>query len=115
MGLYFILLCSAGGTTQKESYSDVALFCFYVPRILLAHTFPAVSQKLSIRKHINNVFSEGELEKENNTHFLRVDGVKQLVAFYSLKILIHRPQLPKPHYFSTKHTTYQHISTLYLF
>lgn len=69
----------------------------------------------TIRKHINNVFSEGELEKENNTHFLRVDGVKQLVAFYSLKILIHRPQLPKPHYFSTKHTTYQHISTLYLF
>ena len=26
----------------------------------------------TIRKHINNVFSEGELEKENNTHFLRV-------------------------------------------
>ena len=25
----------------------------------------------TIRKHINNVFSEGELEKENNTHFLR--------------------------------------------
>ena len=36
----------------------------------------------TIRKHINNVFSEGELEKENNTHFLRVDGVKQTVAFY---------------------------------
>lgn len=25
------------------------------------------------RKHINNVFFEGELEKENNTLFLRVD------------------------------------------
>lgn len=36
----------------------------------------------TIRKHINNVFSEGELEKENNTHFLRVDGVKQPVAFF---------------------------------
>ena len=77
-----------GGTTQKESYSDVALFCFYAPRILLAHTFPAISQKLSIRKHINNVFSEGELEKENDTHFLRVDGVKQPVAFYSLDVII---------------------------
>lgn len=42
----------------------------------------------TIRKHINNVFSEGELEKENNTHFLRVDGVKQPVAFYSLDIII---------------------------
>ena len=42
----------------------------------------------TIRKHINNVFSEGELEKENNTHFLRVDGVKQSVAFYSLDVII---------------------------
>lgn len=42
----------------------------------------------TIRKHINNVFSEGELEKKNNTHFLRVDGVKQPVAFYSLDVII---------------------------
>ena len=42
----------------------------------------------TIRKHINNVFSESELEKENNTHFLRVDGVKQPVAFYSLDVII---------------------------
>ena len=42
----------------------------------------------TIRKHINNVFSEGDLEKENNTHFLRVDGVKQPVAFYSLDVII---------------------------
>ena len=26
----------------------------------------------TIRKHINNVFREGELERESNTHFLRV-------------------------------------------
>lgn len=44
--------------------------------------------KKTIRKHINNVFSENELEKENNTHFLRVDGVKQPVAFYSLDVII---------------------------
>ncbi len=42
----------------------------------------------TIRKHVNNVFSEVELEKENNTHFLRVDGVKQPVAFYSLDVII---------------------------
>ena len=29
----------------------------------------------TVRKHINNVFSEGELPKDINTHFLRVDGV----------------------------------------
>ena len=42
----------------------------------------------TIRKHINNVFKEDELTKENNTHFLRVDGVKQSVAFYSLDVII---------------------------
>ena len=31
----------------------------------------------TIRKHINNVFNKGELLNENNTHFLRVDKVKQ--------------------------------------
>ena len=31
----------------------------------------------TIRKHINNVFSEDELEKNNNTQKKRVDGVKQ--------------------------------------
>ena len=42
----------------------------------------------TIRKHINNVFSEGELEKNNNTHFLRVVGVKQSVATYNLDVII---------------------------
>ena len=34
----------------------------------------------TIRKHINNVFADGELPQENNTHFLRVDGVETLRA-----------------------------------
>lgn len=42
----------------------------------------------TIRKHINNVFSEGELVKENNTQKMRVDGVKQSVQFYNLDVII---------------------------
>ena len=42
----------------------------------------------TIRKHINNVFTDGELSKENNTHFLRVVGVNQSVAFYTLDVII---------------------------
>ena len=42
----------------------------------------------NIRKHINNVFADGELLRENNTQFLRVDGVKQPVAFYNLDVII---------------------------
>lgn len=41
-----------------------------------------------IRKHINNVFDEGELDKENNTQKMRVDGVKQLVSYYNLDVVI---------------------------
>ncbi len=40
------------------------------------------------RKHINNVFSDNEVPKAINTHFLRVDGVKQPVAFYTLDVII---------------------------
>ena len=42
----------------------------------------------TIRKHINNVFEENEVDYNNNTHFLRVVGVKKKVAFYSLNIII---------------------------
>ena len=42
----------------------------------------------TIRKHINNVFKDNELDKDNNTQKMRVDGVKQLVPFYSLDVII---------------------------
>ena len=42
----------------------------------------------TIRKHINNVFKDNELEKDNNTQKMRVDGVKQLVPFYNLDVII---------------------------
>ncbi|WP_435197878.1 virulence RhuM family protein [Lactobacillus iners] len=42
----------------------------------------------TIRKHINNVFDESELNRENNTQKVRVDGVKQPVAFYNLDTII---------------------------
>lgn len=42
----------------------------------------------TIRKHINNVFNEQEVDKENNTQKMRVVGVTQLVPFYSLDVII---------------------------
>ena len=41
-----------------------------------------------ITRYINNVFKEGELEKENNVHFLHVNGVKKPVPFYNLDVII---------------------------
>lgn len=42
----------------------------------------------TIRKHINHVFSEKELIRENNTQKVRVDGVKQPVSLYNLDVII---------------------------
>lgn len=42
----------------------------------------------TIRKHINNVFAEEEVEKDINTQKMRVDGVKQKVPFYTLDVII---------------------------
>lgn len=41
----------------------------------------------TIRKRINNVFIDEELDKENNTQKSRVDGVKQPVPFYILDVI----------------------------
>ena len=38
-------------------------------------------EESNIRRHIINVFKEGELVKENNVHFLHVNGVKKPVLF----------------------------------
>ncbi|MDD3338577.1 MAG: RhuM family protein [Lachnospiraceae bacterium] len=42
----------------------------------------------TIRKHINNIFNDDEIERENNTQKMRVVGVKQKVPFYSLDVII---------------------------
>ena len=42
----------------------------------------------NIRRHIIKVFKEGELPRENNVHFLHVNGVKKPVPFYNLDVII---------------------------
>ncbi|MBL7810237.1 MAG: virulence RhuM family protein [Saprospiraceae bacterium] len=41
-----------------------------------------------ITKHLNNVFKEGELEKESNVHFLHIANSDKPVAFYNLDVII---------------------------
>ena len=45
-------------------------------------------EESNIRRHIINVFKDGELVKENNVHFLHVNGVKKPVPFYTLDVII---------------------------
>ena len=41
-----------------------------------------------ISRHIKNIFTEGELDKESNLHFLQIANADRPVAFYSLDVII---------------------------
>ena len=45
-------------------------------------------EESNIRRHIINVFREGELDRDNNVQFLHVNGVKKTVPFYTLDVII---------------------------
>ena len=45
-------------------------------------------EESNIRRHVNNVFNEAELPRENNVHFLHVNGVKKPVPYYTLDVII---------------------------
>ncbi len=45
-------------------------------------------EESNIRKHVNNVFKEAELTRENNVHFLHVNGIKKPVPYYTLDVII---------------------------
>ena len=45
-------------------------------------------EESNIRRHVINVFREGELERANNVQILHVNGVKKPVQFYSLDVII---------------------------
>lgn len=42
----------------------------------------------NIRRHIINIFKDGELVRDNNVRFLHVNGVKKPVPFYNLDVII---------------------------
>ena len=45
-------------------------------------------EESNIRRHVINVFKEGELERDNNVQKIHVNGVKKPVPFYNLDVII---------------------------
>ena len=41
-----------------------------------------------IARHIGNVFSDGEVERESNMHYLHISSSERPVAFYSLDVIV---------------------------
>ncbi len=45
-------------------------------------------EESNIRRHILNVFRDEEVTRDNNVHFLHVNGVKKPVPYYSLDVVL---------------------------
>lgn len=45
-------------------------------------------EESNIRRHVINVFKEGELERDNNVQKIHVNGVKKPVPIYNLDVII---------------------------
>ena len=45
-------------------------------------------EESNIRRHIINVFAEGELDKNINVQIMHVNGIKKPVPYYSLDVII---------------------------
>jgi len=41
-----------------------------------------------VSRHVKNVFSEGEVDKESNLHFLQIPNSDRPIAAYSLNVII---------------------------
>lgn len=41
-----------------------------------------------ITRHVNNVFKEGELERESNVHFLHITNSDRPIQYYNLDVII---------------------------
>ena len=64
--------------------SNLAFMSIFLCQLSLKRS----NQGIFFRKHINNVFRSSEVDKNNNTQKMRVAGVKQPVAFYSLDVIL---------------------------
>ena len=47
-----------------------------------------IRDRTVINRHINNVFKEGECDKESNVHFLHIPNSDKRVMYYSLDVII---------------------------
>ena len=47
-----------------------------------------IRDRTVINRHINNVFKEGECDKESNVHFLHIPNSDKPVMYYSLDVII---------------------------
>lgn len=45
-------------------------------------------EESNIRRHVINIFRDEEVTRDNNVHFLHVNGVKRPVPFYSLDVIL---------------------------
>ena len=91
-----IVLYQPSDNIQLEVTIDVNHDTVWLTTAQMSQLF--CKEDSTIRRHVINVFKDGELDKENNVRFLHVNGVKKPVPFYNLDVIlsvgyrVHSPQ-----------------------
>lgn len=78
------LYTAPDGTTQIDVKLDGETVWLSVKQMAMLFN----KEESNIRRHVGNVFKDGELPKESNVHFLHVPFSDKPVPFYSLDVII---------------------------
>ena len=80
---FLIYRSAEEGATVKAVIKDDTIWLTISQMALLFD-----KEESNLRRHIKNIFDDGELSAENSVQKMHVDGVKQPVAFYNLDVII---------------------------
>ena len=83
--MLLLLLILSSNNKQATEVAAISKYFFFVATIALHKPYipnQLQREESNIRRHVINVFKEGELKKENNVHFLHVNGVKKPDTHY---------------------------------
>jgi len=75
-------------THEKEYFSIVKEYLTVKRVFQLVHFLHRFNRKVIEAYFVKYIFQEDEHERENNVHYLHVNGVKKLVHFFCLSIYL---------------------------
>lgn len=84
LGNQIIIYQTEDGQTQVDVRMEKETVWLSISQIAMLFD----KEESNIRRHVINVFKEGELERENNVQKIHVNGIKKPVPYYNLDVII---------------------------
>ena len=84
LGNQIIIYQTEDGQTQVDVHMEKETVWLSISQMAMLFD----KEESNIRRHVINVFKEGELERENNVQKIHVNGIKKPVPYYNLDVII---------------------------